>query len=139
MYSVERTEYGIKLVLAGIINHDEAISWHREFIAELDKITSEFTVFVDMRELQPISHLVQVEFEKVQSAAWKSGMKGSVVIVNSQVVKRQFQEIAQQSGIFARERYIDASSTPDWAQAGLDWLENRIDPDTRKREPVPSL
>ncbi len=41
----------------------------------------------------------------------------------------QFKRIAKETGIYEWERYINASATPNWEQAGADWLTKAADPD----------
>ncbi|MBU0984121.1 MAG: hypothetical protein KKA42_09650 [candidate division Zixibacteria bacterium] len=58
----------------------------------------------------------------------------SAVILRSPVTTAQFKRIAGETGIFRNERYIDASSLPDWEQIALDWVEKAIDPEKRPVE-----
>jgi len=41
----------------------------------------------------------------------------------------QFKRIAQESGIYVFERYIDAVTNQDWSKVAVDWVKNKIDPD----------
>lgn len=50
-------------------------------------------------------------------------------IVNTSIVKMQFKRIAQETGIYQWERYIDSSTIKDWEEVGIDWLTKSIDPD----------
>lgn len=138
MYSIEKKPYGIKFVLGGIINRSEMIAWHTQAVAALEQTGPEFGVLVDMRTLEPLSRPAQEEIDKVQRAYRKAGMTRSVVILSSPIVKRQFVEIARETGILKWERYIDASTTPDWEQVGIDWLEKEIDPELRQKDKNPA-
>ena len=59
-------------------------------------------------------------------------MTRSVVILSDPVIRRQFEDLAKETGIYEWERYIDASTTPNWEKVGLDWLIHAYDPDTKK-------
>jgi hypothetical protein len=41
----------------------------------------------------------------------------------------QFKRIAKQTGIYAFERYLDASKTPGYEKIGIAWIQNGVDPD----------
>jgi hypothetical protein len=58
----------------------------------------------------------------------KAGLERSVVILADAVTSMQFKRLAKQSGIDAFERYIDASTTPNFKEIGLDWLINKKEP-----------
>ncbi len=130
MTNVEKTTYGIRLTFSGIVKLEEMNVWLEESMRVLPIDPKDFYVFVDMRELKPVSLFVQRVFDKGQQLYKKKGMIRSVVIVNNHVVKRQFEKIAKESDIYDWERYIDAMNNSDWEQKGMDWLLNAIDPDT---------
>jgi hypothetical protein len=56
-------------------------------------------------------------------------MTRPVVILDSATVTSQFQRVAKESGIYAWERYINASKKPDWENVGIAWLKHSTDPD----------
>jgi len=56
-------------------------------------------------------------------------MSKSVVILANTVTKMQFKRIGKETGIYQWERYIDEVSNPNWEKAGVDWIQNGIDPD----------
>ena len=56
-------------------------------------------------------------------------MERSVVILDNVITTMQFKRIAQETGIYQWERYIDASSTGNWQKAGEDWIVKGIDMD----------
>jgi hypothetical protein len=41
----------------------------------------------------------------------------------------QFKKIAKETGIDQWERYIDASSNPNWEDAGLNWIASSKEPE----------
>jgi hypothetical protein len=69
---------------------------------------------------------------KGQQACKMKGMKRSCVILANALTKSQFMRLAKDSEIYAFERYIDASATPDWTKPAIAWVKDGIDPDKQK-------
>lgn len=130
MFNVEKTTYGLRISFSDIIKLEEMNIWLEDSMRILPVDPKDFYVFVDMRDLKPISLFVQRVMDKGQQLYKRKGMIRSVVIVNNPIVKRQFEKIAIESGIYDWERYIDAMNNPDWEVKGMEWLLNAIDPDT---------
>ena len=59
-------------------------------------------------------------------------MVRSAVILSSPVIAAQFRRIGGETGIGQWERYIDASTEPDWEEVGMNWLLHAIEPDEVK-------
>ena len=55
-------------------------------------------------------------------------MERSIVIVRDKLTAMQFRLIAQKTGIYADERYIDASLNDYWEKEALNWLLSSIEP-----------
>jgi hypothetical protein len=72
-----------------------------------------FGVFVDMRTLKPLPEDAQKVMEEGQKLFKQKGMTRSVVIVTGALTKMQFKRIAQETGIYEWERYIDSASGSD--------------------------
>ncbi len=133
MTKIEKTEFGFKLIFEDVVNIDQMNEWLNESKLTLPDTSEDFFVLVDMRNIKPISIMTRNKFDEGQRLYKERGMVRSVVILNSPIVKRQFQEIAKQSGIYEWERYIDASTESDWERIGVNWLLHASDPDL---EPV---
>lgn len=129
MYKIEKTGYGFKLIFADFINSEEMKKWVDDSKKVLLTASSGFHILVDMRTLKPLPADAQQYMQDGQKLYKQKGMVRSVVILASSVVKMQFKRIAQETGIYQWERYIDASSTPDWEKVATDWLKSGIDPD----------
>lgn len=129
MYTTEKTDYGVKFTFGGLFSAEKCRDWLKDAAKLLDECNSEFCVFVDMRTLAPLDAEAQDVMQEGQRLHRQRGMLRSVVILNSPVVRMQFQHIAHDTGIYKWERYIDASQTPNWEKVGFDWLLNGIDPD----------
>ena len=129
MYAIEKTEYGYHLTFGGYMIQDELKQWVEESQQVLATQKGTFSVFVDMRMLEPISADAQVQMQKGQRLYKQKGLVRSVVIQDNLTLTRQFQRIARQTGIQADERYIDASAVPDWEKVGMDWILEGKEPE----------
>jgi hypothetical protein len=129
MYRIDTTEYGFRLTFGGLMAADEMASWVRDFDIAVGHPTEPFTVFVDMRTLVPLRPDAKELMVEGQRLALERGMVRSVVILANPATTQQFRRIAGESGILGHERYIDASSEPEWEKLGLDWLLREIDPE----------
>ena len=129
MYKVEKTNYGVKHIFGGIIPADEMKSWVSESKKILASLPAKFGVFVDMRNLKPLSPESQTEMQTGQKLFKEAGMERSVVILESSVTTMQFKRIAKETGIYEWERYLDSSKISNWEEAGKNWLVFKIDPD----------
>jgi hypothetical protein len=134
VYKIDRTPYGLRLTLAGMMTTDEVRRWERDVVHALHELERPFGVFVDMRQLAPLSDEDQGGIKHAQIRARQLGMRRSVVIVESAEVAREFERIARQTGIHLYERYIYAVDDPHWEQRGLDWIVDGIDPDIGLRQ-----
>ena len=129
MYKIDKKDFGYKLLFGGTVSKDEMANWVKDAKKALETQSGSFGVFVDMRDLKPLSNDAKAEMENGQKAFKEKGMQRSVVILNSAIVTMQFKKIAKETGIYDWERYIDASSTPDWEAKGIDWLKNGVNPE----------
>ena len=129
MYKIERKDYGVRLTFGDFIKVDEMTNWVEESKTVLGSISGGFSVFVDMRTLKPLPKDSQAKMEEGQKFYKQSGMVRSVVILDNSITTMQFKRIAKETGIYEWERYIDASSTPNWEEAGVKWIVDGISPD----------
>jgi len=127
MYRIEKMSWGYRLTFGGSCPVEEIAKWLEESRKILADQEEEFYVFVDMRTIIPLSREAQVHIQEGQKFYKRRGMLRSVVILSSPVVAAQFRRIAGETGIGQWERYIDASTVPDWEEVGMDWLLKEID------------
>lgn len=128
MYSIERKEYGYRLVFGDIISAAEMKAWLDESKVILQTSTASFGVFVDMRTLVPLRRDAQPFMAEGQKLYRRSGMVRSVVILDNAATTMQFRRMARETGIADWERYIDAGSVDNWEELGLAWIENAVEP-----------
>jgi len=57
------------------------------------------------------------------------GMERSAVIVANALTKMQILRLAKEVGVYAYERYFDASVDAEWEAKALAWIEQGTDPD----------
>jgi anti-anti-sigma regulatory factor len=130
MYKIEKRPSGYILTFAGNINADEMQNWYDDSQKALRAETSSsFGVIIDMKDLLPLSSAAKDIMVGGQQLYKVKGMKKSAVLLNSSVIALQFKNIAKTSGIYATERYIDASSVPNAIKVAVDWVKDGIDPD----------
>ena len=129
MTNIEKKDYGFKLTFAGSISQDEMASWVSDSKNTLASQTSEFGILVDMRELSPLTPGAKDVMQTGQKLYKDKGMKRSAVIVSQGFISTQFKMIAQQTGIYEWERYIDASANSNWENIATNWITNGKDPD----------
>ena len=128
MYSIEKTDYGFKLVFEGFIQAPEMNQWYEESKKALESVTEEFKVLVDMRNMKTLPPDAKAILEEGQRYYVAKGGIGSAVIASDVITKEQQRNIGARSGVGPREVYIDASD-PDWEQKALDWLIKGIAPE----------
>jgi hypothetical protein len=128
MYTVARAAYGVRVSFSGQVSAEEARQWSAESRLLLDSIEGRFHVLIDMRAIAPPSAEALAEIAAGQSMYEAAGMDRSAVIVGHRDLAERFTAAAQASGDDEWERYIDASSSPDWEARAVTWLEAGIDP-----------
>jgi hypothetical protein len=129
MYKIEKRPSGFLLTFSGKIAKDEMTRWLNESKTQLITVSGKFGVIIDMRELAPIDGETQAVMVEGQGLYKAKGMAKSAVILSNPVVTQQFKRLGQQSGIYAFERYIDASANSNWSGIAVAWVRDRIDPD----------
>ncbi|MDX9973842.1 MAG: hypothetical protein RBU21_12740 [FCB group bacterium] len=129
MYSIEKKTSGFLLTFGGVIDAAEMQKWLAESERALSSAQAPFGVIIDMRTLKPLSPDAQAVMVQGQGLYKTKGMQRSAVILNDAVTTLQFKRLAQQSGIYAFERYIDASKTSDWTKVAVEWVKEGADPD----------
>lgn len=131
MYKIETTSYGYRLTFGGVMNGLEVAEWLEESRQVLKDQAPGFCVFVDMRTLGPLENEGREVMRRGQALYLGHGMKRSVVILSNPVTTQQFKSIAWESGIAETERYIDASTDPEWEATAMSWILDGVEPPER--------
>ncbi len=129
MYKIEKKSFGFKLVFGDTIELDEMKRWADESKKGLVGHPGKFGVIVDMRTLRPLKADVQSVMVEGQKEYKTKGMERSAVGVANAIIAMQFKRLAQDSGIYQWERYIDCSKHSDWEKVAEGWVVNGKDPD----------
>jgi hypothetical protein len=129
MYAINRYPYGFKITFGGSINADEMSQWLKDAERQLTSQTGSFGVMVDMRDLKPLAPDAQAVLQTGQKLFKAKGMQRSAVILQNPIITLQFKRLAQETGISAWERYLDASKSPAWESAATSWLKSGVDPE----------
>jgi hypothetical protein len=128
MYAIDRSHYGYKITFSGFMSAGEMSQWLKDSQASLSAQAGPFGVMVDMRELKPLAAEAQAVLQSGQKLFKARGMVRSAVILQNPIITLQFKRLAQETGIFAWERYIDASKTDSWEAKAWAWIESSVDP-----------
>ena len=130
MYHIEKRPSGFILTFSGDIGEAEMQRWKDDSERALAAETAtSLGVIIDMRSLLPLKREVQAIMVSGQKLYRNRGMKRSAVILSSADICRQFKNLAVQSGIYATERYIDASNEANPIEEAIHWVKSGIDPD----------
>lgn len=129
MYKIERKSFGFQLTFSGKLQEDEWQRWYDDSVEKLQDAPRSFGVIIDMRGLTPLASDRQKTIVKGQQLYRNKGMIRSAVILNNAVTTYQFKKLAQHSGIYSFERYIDAELHENRQQIATDWVTKGIDPD----------
>ncbi|HTY37790.1 MAG TPA: hypothetical protein VMH23_11805 [Bacteroidota bacterium] len=129
MYKIEKKPFGFKLIFADTIEIDEMKRWADESKKSLAGQSGKFGVLVDMRTLRPLKPEVQAVMVEGQKEFKAKGMQRSAVALANSIIALQFRRLAQDSGIYQWERYIDGSKEGNWEKVAEAWIVNGTDPD----------
>jgi hypothetical protein len=135
MYRIETAPFGFRITIGDRVSLEEATEQLIESRTLLRVCTKPFGVLVDIRTLQPLADDVQAVIDETQRLYRRSGLERSAVVLASAIMTIQFMRIAKDTGVYAHERYVDASKSPRWEQLALDWIVRGIDPDLASRRP----
>jgi hypothetical protein len=122
MYEFSQQQGYIKLTLKGHIGKEEMREWMEGTLASLNEPNHPRHVMVDLREMSVLPKESLPMLETIQRKALASGMIRSALIVKSAIIQMQFERIAKSTGIFAKERYFSAETTPNWEKAAEAWI-----------------
>jgi hypothetical protein len=132
MYKIEKKTSGYLLTFSGMFELPEMQQWYDNSKAILADSPASFGVIVDLRTMVPLSTEVQKVLIEGQQLYRKKGMQRSAVIISGAIATNQFKWMAEQSGIYEYERYIDSEVTENWVRLATDWVINGNDPDKLK-------
>lgn len=130
MNSVERTNYGYKVTLAGFVIAAEMHSWLENIHQLLKEHGDEpFGVIIDIRKLRILSSEARQAMIAGKEVFDLKNLKRVALVVDGLVTTLRYRQIAREIGDYCCERFLDASRTKNWEQVALAWVQDGIDPD----------
>ena len=127
-YSITSTDYGYFLSFSGSISEEEMKDWLADSRGELPSEKEPFGVLVDMLDLEPLDEAARAVLIRGQHLYKQKGMVRSAVLVNLAPGQAQLERIANQSGIYPTERYVNAHDFDDPKSIALDWVQHGKEP-----------
>lgn len=131
MVAWQKTKYGYRFTASGTATEEEMLKLTQEVKESFPKEDLDFFVFADLRGFAIFPPECKAALEELQRFLLDRGMKRAVVVVKDDLTGEQMQLVSKKTGAYAWERYIDASTNPDWESQAMDWLLKGIDPDVR--------
>lgn len=128
MITWEKEEYGFYFGFHSPVTLEDALKWADDVRRLVPEHGRPFCVFADFRTCELLPPASKLVIGEMQRFCLENGMQRSVVILNDKITVMQMALVARTSGIYDGERYIDATTVPNWEQLGLDWLIKGIDP-----------
>jgi len=132
MIRIEQKPYGYKLIYSGLISIEGIQKWLKESEELFENAPESFGVLVDMQKMEILPVNCQSAMLEGQKLYKKMGMLRSVVIVKDKLTAMQFRLMAQKTGIYENERYINAADNQNWEKDGLNWILNSVEPEVEK-------
>jgi len=123
--TIADTPYGVRHTNTTPVTLPEAQAWHADLMSR-PNVRGQL---VDCRLWKAAPPEVTELIGKAMMDVRAKGLQRSAVVLSSTVAKMQISRLAKQNGMYAVERYIDASTDPNWEQTALNWIEKGIDPD----------
>lgn len=130
-----KTRYGFRVNAPGFVTLPEAREWFADLKRLVGQPDKPFGLMVDIRGQRANPPDAQEVIKEAMTWMKKAGLVRSAVILDSAVAKIQTTRLARNSGIYAWERYLDASKDLDWEKKAVDWIVHGIDPDKLPTSP----
>lgn len=124
-----KTEYGYRINAPGFLSLAETRAWFEDLKRLVGSSGQPFGLLVDIRSQRANPPEAQAIITEAMAWTKRAGLLRSAVVLDSAVAKIQTTRLAKTSGVYAWERYIDASKDLDWEKRAIDWIVHAIDPD----------
>lgn len=129
MYKIEKTPYGIHVVLGGNLDLAEVRKMFIERNRAIRAFKGRCSVLIDIRSLVPptpdILEILQVGDSRPPCGTW--GRRAMIGL--SPVIKSRALQFLFQAGTDDCTRYIDASKIDNWEEIALAWIVDGIEPE----------
>lgn len=123
------TYYGIRTTAWDPLTTAEEIVWVSRLRSLIPTLDTFYGQLVDLRGRR-LDGLTNVDLvQEAMELVLAHGLQRSAVIVADSAVAMLTKRVALEMGVYACERYIDASAEPGWERLALEWLDHGLDPD----------
>jgi len=137
MIRLEKTPYGLRTTAPGFLTVQETQAWLAEIKVLSAEMRGPFTMLVDIRGQPAQAPAVTALIQEAMVWLKTHGMQRSAVVLDNPLSHMQITRLARSTGVFAQERYLDASNDPAWEQKALAWLTEGREP-AEPEAPSPS-
>ncbi len=124
----QSTPYGYRSTISDVLPEAEAKAWFED-VKRAVGTRSNFGQLIDLRRQKAYGPETNAIIQEAMTYVRARGMQRSAVVLASAVTALQIKRLAKETGMYAYERYIDASADPNWEQTALAWIERGVDPD----------
>lgn len=124
-----KTDYGFRVNAPGFLSLAETREWFEDLKWLVGTSGQPFGLLVDIRSQRANPPESQAIIQEAMVWMKQAGLVRSAVVLDSAVAKLQTTRLAKSSGVYAWERYLDASKDADWEKRAVDWIVHAIDPD----------
>jgi len=122
------TPFGYRTAISSPFTPAEATVWFAD-VKRIVGAPHKFGQFIDLRGQKAASDDTNVIIQDAMKWVREQGMERSAVVVANSVTKMQILRLAKEVGMYAYERYFDASVEPEWEAKATAWIEKGTDPD----------
>ncbi len=128
MYSIKKTDYGIRVTMNGRYEADEISRYIAEKEALLTQHQGPFSLLVDLRGAIPPNDGDESLLSASQARMKQGNLLRMAVIVMSPVIEAQVKQMVLSAGIGDRTRVINANKMRDWETVAEDWIIKAVEP-----------
>lgn len=131
MYKIEKSAYGLKIILSEILSTKEALQYKTELIKAAKEQKQTYSVIFYTQTLIPFNPEVMKVLEKAYATVINSNpyLGRVAVITKSPVVKDQTRRLQHYLQVSDIVRIIDVSKYADWEKKALDWVLSGAEPE----------
>ena len=122
------TPFGYRTTISSPFSPAEATQWFAD-VKRAVGAPHKFGQLVDLRGQKLASDETNQIVQDAMKWVRTQGMERSAVVVANAITKMQIVRLAKEVGMYAYERYFDASADPQWEAKAKAWIEHGTDPD----------
>lgn len=128
MYTIEKTDYGLHVIMGGVYGDQEI----RQYIIEKERLLAThegpYSLLIDLRMAMPPSPEDAKLLAGSQRRLQLGNLQRMAIVVASPVITGSAKQVGFLSGADDSTRIILASRTPHWMEQALGWILKGIEP-----------